>query len=224
MAKRATGPGRPRSEAGGQAVREALLHAARNYFSTRGFQQASLRKIAAEARVNPAMVHYYFGNKQGLYIAMLSETVAPLIEQLEGLNAQGAGRDALQGFLRRYADTLLAQPWLPNLLVREVLFQEGKVRDDFIARFASRASEALRGLLSRDVESGELPSHIDPAFGSLGILSLIVFPFVAQPAVERVFPQRIDENFVEHLTRHTVALFYGAADEHQQGDRECGQE
>ncbi len=224
MARQVTGPGRPRSEGGGQAVREALLHAARNYFSTRGFQQASLRKIAAEAQVNPAMVHYYFGNKQGLYIAMLSETATPLIEELERLNARDAGREGLQEFLRHYARTLLAQPWLPNLLVREVLFQEGEVRDDFIARFASRVSAALRGLVGRDVESGELPPHIDPALGSLGILSLILFPFIAQPAVERVFHQHIDEPFVERLTRHTVALFYGTANENEQGDRECGQE
>ena len=64
MARHATGPGRPRSDAGSEAVREALLRAARNYFATRGFQQASLRQIAAEAHVNPAMVHYYFGSKK----------------------------------------------------------------------------------------------------------------------------------------------------------------
>ena len=224
MARHATGPGRPRSDAGSEAVREALLRAARNYFATRGFQQASLRQIAAEAHVNPAMVHYYFGNKQGLYITMLSETVAPLIDELEGLNARDAGREGLQEFLRHYARTLLAEPWLPNLLVREVLFQEGEVREHFIARFASRVSTALRGLVGRDVDSGALPPYVDPTLGSLGILSLTLFPFIAQPAVERVIDQPIDENFVERLTRHTVTLFYGVAQETEQGDTQCGHE
>lgn len=224
VANTSSGPGRPRGEKRSPAVREALLQAARNYFSSRGFQQASLRAIAAEARVNQAMVHYYFGNKQGLYIAMLSETVAPLIDELESLNAQGAGRDALLAFLDRYAQTLLKEPWLPNLVVREVMFQEGEVRDDFIARFASRASRSLRGLLERDLNSGELPPHIDPAFGALGVLSLVLFPFIAQPAVERTFNLTIDERFVEQLTRHTVALFFGPANGHLQGDRECAQE
>jgi AcrR family transcriptional regulator len=224
MTKRTGGPGRPRSEAHSQSVREALLKAARNYFSSRGFQRAPLRAIAAEARVNPAMVHYYFGSKEGLFIAMLSETVAPLIDELERLDARGAGRDALLGFLRHYANTLLKEPWLPNLLVREVMFQEGRVRDAFIARFASRASGSLRGLLERDIEAGELRAEIDPVFGALGILSLIIFPFIAQPAVERAFNLAIDERFVEQLTEHTVALFFGAASLPLQGERECGKE
>jgi TetR/AcrR family transcriptional regulator len=224
VAKQPGGPGRPRQEARALAVREALLQAARDYFSSRGFQKASLRAIASRAKVNPAMVHYYFGNKEGLFITMLSETVGPLINELESLNERDAGPDALRGFLRHYARTLLKEPWLPNLLVREVMFQEGAVREAFIGRFASRASGSLRGLLERDVEGGDLPGHVDPVFGALGILSLIVFPFIAQPAVERAFKLDIDEDFVERLTDHTVALFFGAANEPVHGDPECEQE
>jgi len=224
VAKHTGGPGRPRQETRAPAVREALLQAARDYFSSRGFQRASLRAIASRAKVNPAMVHYYFGNKEGLFIAMLSETVGPLINELESLNERDAGREALRGFLRQYAETLLKEPWLPNLLVREVMFQEGEVREAFIGRFASRASGSLRGLLERDIEGGDLPGHLDPALGALGILSLIVFPFIAQPAVERAFKLDIDEDFVERLTDHTVALFFGAANEPVHGDPKCEQE
>lgn len=223
MSKRTGRPGRPRSEERALAVREALLQAAKSYFSSRGFQRASLRAIAASANVNPAMVHYYFGNKQGLFIAMLSEAVAPLIDELESLNARGAGRDDLLEFLRHYAGTLLKEPWLPNLLVREVMFQEGRVRDEFIARFASRASLSLRGLIQRGLEAGELPEHVDPDLGALGILSLIVFPFIAQPAVERAFKLDVDERFVQRLTQHTVTLLFGAAGESSQGERKCEQ-
>lgn len=219
--KHSSGPGRPPGDARSVAVREALLQAARNYFSYRGFKPASLRAIAAEAKVNPAMVSYYFGNKEGLLIAVLSETVAPLINELESLGAQAAGRNALREFLRHYAHTLLKNPWLPNLLVREVMFHEGEVRDAFISRFASRASGSLRQLLERDVDAGDLPGHIDPAYGALGILSLIVFPFIAQPAVEGAFKMNLDEHFVERLTEHTVALFFGATNQPVNGDPEC---
>jgi len=221
MAKQSGGPGRPPGDARSQAVRDALLQAARSYFSARGFQRASLRAIAAKADVNPAMIHYYFGNKQGLFLAMLSETVAPLMDELERLSHRGAGRNALRDFIRHYANTLLREPWLPNLVVREVMFQEGVVRDEFVTRFASRASGSLRSLLERDIEAGELPANIDPLFGSLGILSLVLFPFIAQPAVERVFDLQLDEDFVDHLTHHTVALLYGTANETSQGETEC---
>jgi AcrR family transcriptional regulator len=206
------------------AVREALLHAAQRYFASRGFQRASLRAIAAEAHVNPAMVHYYFGNKEGLFIAMLTETVAPLIGELETLTERGAGREGLAEFFRLYTNTLLKEPWLPNLLVREVLFQEGEVREEFIDRFARRASRSLRSLLARDIEAGKLPAHIDPVLGALGALSLALFPFIAQPAVERVFELEIDERFVERLTQHTVDLYFGADTGQEQGEKACEKE
>jgi TetR/AcrR family transcriptional regulator len=183
-----------------------------------------LRAIAARAEVNPAMVSYYFGNKDGLLIAVLSETVEPLINELESLSAQDSGRDTLREFLLHYARTLLENPWLPNLLVREVMFHEGAVRDAFITRFASRASGSLHRLLKHDIDAGDIPEYIDPALGALGILSLIVFPFIAQPAVEGAFKMAIDERFVERLTDHSIALYFGAGNKSTNGEQKCDAE
>lgn len=57
--------GRRPGEAG---TRERIADAARRLFAERGFDRTSVRAVAAEAGVDPALVHHYFGTKQRLFV------------------------------------------------------------------------------------------------------------------------------------------------------------
>ena len=50
-------------------TREAILAAARRRFATRGYDATSVRVIATEAEVDPALVIHYFGTKEALFAA-----------------------------------------------------------------------------------------------------------------------------------------------------------
>lgn len=50
-------------------TREAILKVARREFATRGYDATSVRLIAAEAEVDPALVIHYFGTKDSLFVA-----------------------------------------------------------------------------------------------------------------------------------------------------------
>lgn len=52
-------------------TRNAILHAAQILFATRGYAEAGVRDIAAEARVNPALIARYYGSKLELFEAAL---------------------------------------------------------------------------------------------------------------------------------------------------------
>lgn len=54
-----------------------MLAAARAVFADRGFDGASIRAIAAEAGVDPALVHHYFGSKDQLFLAALQAPANP---------------------------------------------------------------------------------------------------------------------------------------------------
>jgi AcrR family transcriptional regulator len=53
------------------ATRAAILEAARARFVQDGFRQATIRAIAADARIDPAMVMRYYGNKRALFAAAI---------------------------------------------------------------------------------------------------------------------------------------------------------
>ncbi|WP_205800416.1 TetR/AcrR family transcriptional regulator [Micromonospora thermarum] len=59
-------PARPRRS---DATRAAILRAARARFAADGYDRATIRAIAADARIDPSMVMRYYGSKEGLFAA-----------------------------------------------------------------------------------------------------------------------------------------------------------
>ncbi len=67
------GSGRPRRgrRPGESKTRSAILVAARRLFADQGYDGASIRDIAAQAGVDPALVHHFYGNKEALFTAAM---------------------------------------------------------------------------------------------------------------------------------------------------------
>jgi AcrR family transcriptional regulator len=62
---------------GDSGTREAILAAARRRFGDQGYDAASIRSIAAEAGVDPALVHHFYGNKERLFASAMRLPVVP---------------------------------------------------------------------------------------------------------------------------------------------------
>ncbi len=60
--------GTPGRRPGTSGAREAILAAARRAFADQGFTGATVRAIADDAAVDPALVRHYFGSKRGLFV------------------------------------------------------------------------------------------------------------------------------------------------------------
>lgn len=206
-------PGRPRNEQASEAVRRQLLERAREQFAQHGYAGVSLRHLAAEVGVNPAMVHYYFGNKQGLFLAMLAEHVEPLLTRLEQSleDTHTEGRQTLTSFLGVFTDTLRREAWLPGLVLREVLPPQGALHQVFTERFARRGGGMLRALIVREQQQGKLPAGLDPSLTTLTLISQVWFPFLARPLATQVFDAQFDTGFPKSLVRHILATLYGDA-------------
>ncbi|MEV0295352.1 TetR family transcriptional regulator [Nocardia sp. NPDC050710] len=70
-------PTRSGRRPGQSGARAAILAAARARFAQGGFDKTSIRAVAADAGVDPALVHHYFGTKQQLFAAVVELPVDP---------------------------------------------------------------------------------------------------------------------------------------------------
>ncbi|MEW6331643.1 MAG: TetR/AcrR family transcriptional regulator [Pseudomonadota bacterium] len=203
-------PGRPRGEAHSEAIRAALLKAARQLFAQRDFKAAPVREIAAAARVNPAMIHYHFGDKDGLYRAMLQETMGPVLQKVQELMNHSSGRPAgsIHDALEAVMTMLAREPWVARLIVREVLAEEGPFRELFIREFAARGGGRVPQLLEREMAQGRVRKDLDPVLGALSFISMALFPFIALPVAEKLFGVRLTDAFTRRLVEHSTRLFY----------------
>lgn len=188
-------------------VREALLAAARALFTERGYNQVGIREIARAAGANPAMIHYYFGDKEGLYRALLAAAFDKLLGQLDAHARQTNAGEAISSIVQLYIGMLSREPWIPRLMVREVLSDEAPFREEFVARFASRGARLLPTILRRAIDDGRLRSDLDPVLTTLSLIGMMVFPFLALPLLERALGIRVDRDFSQRFMDHTIRLF-----------------
>ncbi|MEO8279641.1 MAG: TetR/AcrR family transcriptional regulator [Ideonella sp.] len=61
-------------ELAAQATRDSLLRAATKVFAKHGLSGGSVEKISKAAKSYDRLIYYYFGNKEGLFVAVLEET------------------------------------------------------------------------------------------------------------------------------------------------------
>jgi AcrR family transcriptional regulator len=188
-------------------VREALLETARNQFLARGFASVTIRQIAAAAGSSPATIHYHFGDKLGLYRAMLEEAFEPVAEALQRLSSASQTADIdVAEVIRLYTRMLAANPWVPPLIVQEVLTEGGQFRELFIEQFAGRLAPMLIAIFGREQLRGAVREDVDPRLAALSAISLTVFPFLALPVTSRVLGLSVDGESLERLTAHTTRV------------------
>ena len=196
------GPGRPAAERSPD-VRAALLEAARERFVAVGFAAASTRDIAARVGVNPAMISYYFGGKSALGEAVFRETIEPVRAHLATLGSVAAGSADIAVFVQAYQRTLAANPWIPRLIVREVLPENGRFRKIFFEEIVGQAAAALPKAVSAEQQRGHIAADLDPTFTTVSLVSLAVFPFLAAPVLHASFDIDLSksdtlDSFIEH--------------------------
>jgi AcrR family transcriptional regulator len=90
------GVGGPRSE----ATRRSILEAARATFATRGYEQTTIRAVAAQAGIDPSMVMRYFGSKAGLFTAASTIDLHP--PELAAVPARRRGEHLVRHFVDRW--------------------------------------------------------------------------------------------------------------------------
>ncbi len=144
-AKRSGGSRRTGRPAGESGNREAILAAARREFFARGYGGATIRGIAADAGVDPALVHHYFGSKDRLLLASLEQgDLQELAESAAASLLQGGPEHVGERVVRRMVEVYDVSPDLLGWMGRS--FLTGLVR---LAATNDLAARQLRKLLTR---------------------------------------------------------------------------
>ncbi len=199
--------GRPAAE--GPDLRERLLDAAVTCFVRTGIAATSLRSIAREAGVNPALLHYYFGDTTQLREAVVEERVMPAFAAvrdplLQAGALQGDVRLIIAAFVRGVGDTVTRHPWLPALWVREVLCEGGALRSLVVERLASQVPRLLAARFAQAQQEGQLNPDLDPRLLMVSLIGLTLFPAAGAPIWRQIF--QADDIDSDALRDHTLAL------------------
>jgi AcrR family transcriptional regulator len=137
----------------GSLTRRQLIAHATRIFATKGYAATSTREICQAAGANVAAIHYYFGDKEALYRAVLAEPIRALTEQFGSFDDPSLPfEDAIRRVLEPFVVMALVDdpeaPHVERLHLREAL-EPSAVFRDVVARVIAPQHDALASLLAR---------------------------------------------------------------------------
>lgn len=132
-----------------QEKKDHIIEIAEKLFAELGYEGASTRHIAQDAGVNMAMLNYYFGGKEGLYLTILERRIKESKLQLQSLNSEDISSfEKLDRCIENYADKMMANSCYQKIIYRELsLSQRSEVTDKIIQLLSENAIEIKRILL-----------------------------------------------------------------------------
>lgn len=192
-------PGRPSlqhaSDASAGIVESACLQFARH-----GINGTTNRQIAEDAKVTPAMVHYYFKDKKALHIGVLNSAFAPLLQALSGART-------LESWVASFHAHLIERPWLPHLMIREVLPPNGGLRPFFLKDYAPFIFGSIKVLVAREAARKKVRAGFDLERHVVLLMSMLVYPFLGMEIAHYVTGRKFDRKMFIGFRDDALALF-----------------
>jgi AcrR family transcriptional regulator len=197
-------PGRPTGDS--PDLRAHLLDAAIACFTRDGIAATSLRAIATEGAVTPALLHYYFGDKNQLVDALVAERLLPVLAEMREV-VEGASDDVaalIAGFVRKMTEMVQRHPWWPALWVREVLCEGGVLRELVVSRAGPQIPQLLAGRFAEAQRQGRLNPDLDPRLLVVSLVGLTLFPAAGAPIWRGIF--NASDIDAANIRDHAIAL------------------
>jgi TetR/AcrR family transcriptional regulator len=180
-------PAKPRSGAkraasGGRTAdasdsRERLLRAAHLEFAAEGLRGARVDVIARRAKINKQLIYYHFGDKDGLYLAVLEHAYSEIRQKEHDLHlADDEPVEAMRKLIGFTFDYDAEHREFVRLLINENILEARFVRKSkLIKQTSSPMLDLLRDTLKRGVAAGEFRGDVDPVQFYISMAALCFF-------------------------------------------------
>jgi len=191
MPKKSRGkPGRPAAN-GERDARDLLLAAATELFAEHGVAATTFAMIAKRAGLTPAMVHYYFTNRERLLDVVVEERLAPLIASVwTPVEAGVAPKELILGIVERLLGGIERMPWVPSTWMREVLNEGGLLRARMLRHLPFEKVKILGEAVARGQASKTVNPNLDSGLIGFSIVGLVMLHMATVRFSAEVFARK----------------------------------
>lgn len=179
-------------------IKNLILSAAVKQFLARGYSGARMQAIADKAGINKALLHYHFSSKEKLYHAVLRDQFASFIESLIELFLR---EEDFEPWLRRLIAKLLREFSSRPQFSRFIIWEWNSHGKELPRIFAEVLAQSKQGAFLQRIDSRLRQyglQNYPPQQFLMNILSLCIYPGMAQPLLEQVMGKEVfsDPNFI----------------------------
>ncbi|MGZ3833839.1 MAG: TetR/AcrR family transcriptional regulator [Mucilaginibacter sp.] len=143
--------------------KDHILDVAERVFSELGFDGASTRTISGEAGVNMAMLSYYFGSKEGLFLAVFNRKITSFQNLLQNLGNDESmtSWDKVEKYIEMYVQRVVNNNCFQKMLYQEMAMQRRDELADKISEILMKNISEVHKILQEGIDNGEFNSDID---------------------------------------------------------------
>lgn len=143
--------------------KDHILDVAERVFSELGFDGASTRTISGEAGVNMAMLNYYFGSKEGLFLAVFNRKISSFKDLLQNMGSDNSmtSWEKIEKYIEMYAQRVVNNNCFQKMLYQEMsTLRRGELADNISKILMGNISE-LHKIIQEGIDKGEFNKDID---------------------------------------------------------------
>ena len=161
---------------------QKIMEAAKKVFIDKGFDGARMQQIADEAKINKALVHYYFRSKDKLFDAIFKEAFQQFFPKVvEIMMTEKPLFEKIEFFIGTYITMLSNNPHLPSFVMHEINRNPDRLVD--IIKSSGVKPEYFGKAIQKEVDAGVIIS-INPTHLIINMIGLCLFPFMAKPIIQ----------------------------------------
>jgi TetR/AcrR family transcriptional regulator len=168
-------------------TRERILEAAHRVFLRKGTASSRTQEIAAEAGINKALVHYYFGTKAALADAIFERALGTLLPKIFGILADPdrSIEEKVRAIVQEQIEFQSARPYFAGYLVSELHAQPDRIARLMIRRGGRIPLDVLQKQLRDGAKAGRFRPMSGEQFVA-SMMGLLIFPFAIRPALQEL--------------------------------------
>ena len=142
--------------------KDHILDVAEKVFSDLGFDGASTRTISGEAGVNMAMLNYYFGSKEGLFLAVFNRKISSFQNILQNIGSDDSisAWDKIEKYIDLYVQRVVSNNCFQKMLYQELSMQRRGDLADNISEILMKNVSELQKIIQDGIDKGEFNKDI----------------------------------------------------------------
>lgn len=202
--KSAKPAGRPVTRPGCDA-RGLLLTAATELFAEHGVAATTFAMIAKRVGLTPAMLHYYFADRDALLDAVVNERLLTLMASVwDPVQPGAAAGEMLCGIIERLVAGVERSPWVPSTWMREVLNDDGLLRSRVVRRLPFEKIHMVSRAIVRGQKGGAIHGEIDPVLIVFSAIGLVMLHMATLQFFAGTFDRPVPDK--DAICRHVTGL------------------
>jgi TetR/AcrR family transcriptional regulator len=186
-----------------EATKKRLLDAAEVAFAKKGFAGARLGAIASAARAQQALVHHYFGDKEGLYAAVLTRAVEATMNEgwdilqripaapARGKKARSLDLPALRALVDAFVASLL-RFFATHAALLSIVRYDARAGGEFTRELVTRTSKPMFDQIARMLTDlarrGVVRRDLDGRHFCVSVFAMCAYPYYDEEFLTLLWP------------------------------------